>query len=304
MSTLSNWIGPTWQQHINELLHIHHLLNNSTYYEVPDKVGGDGGLEGFSSDGHAYQCYCDEESVSTAHRASKQKDKITEDLKKLKIYETFWKSMLRDIKLKMWHLVVPVLDDKDVLKHARAKAAELRKLNVSILHSKFDGTVRTDTSFPEAYSRVMSQCPTTIKVATEDVDSTHVATFETAQTNFVSNIDRKILLLAPQKSDDERIVLRRLFLDYHLRGSNLLAKIQSDSPPLWESLTAFTQEQEAAIRIESMISSNGAAPRLSSTREALEVKIQKVAPKLNQNHIFTLSWSTVAAWLGECPLDF
>jgi hypothetical protein len=304
MNNAANWSGQTWQQHINELLHIHHLLFNSNYFEVPDKVNGDGGLEGFSSNGHAYQCYCDEGSQATAERVTKQKDKITQDLKKLDTYQDFWKKTLRDIKIRMWHLVVPVVEDKDVLRHARAKAAETKKLGLSFLHQKFDAKVCTDSSFSEAYMRVMNDAPATIKVCAEAVDSSHVASFEAAQTAFVSNIDRKIQLLASHRPPETKLDLRRQFLDYHLRGSNILSKIQHDAPPLWEKLTAFLQEQEAAIRIESTISQDGAGPRLTATRGLLETKLAKVAPKLDQGHILTLSWSTVAGWLGECPLDF
>src|SRR4051794_35491340 len=98
-SDIPQWNGKTWQVHVNAILTIHHQLNVCTYHSVADKVGGDGGLEGFSSDGHAYQCYCDEASVDTADRANKQKRKVTTDIKKLETYKDFWEEMLQGVRL-------------------------------------------------------------------------------------------------------------------------------------------------------------------------------------------------------------
>ena len=77
------WKEKEWQDHVNRILVVHYHGTEHTYQMVPDKVQGDGGLEGFATDGHVYQCYCDQDSVSTADRTRKQKRKITQDLAKL-----------------------------------------------------------------------------------------------------------------------------------------------------------------------------------------------------------------------------
>ena len=57
--------GNEWQQLICRLL-IHRY--GLQFEMVPDGHGGDLGIEGFSRDGCAYQCYAPDEPISVAER--------------------------------------------------------------------------------------------------------------------------------------------------------------------------------------------------------------------------------------------
>ena len=50
----------------------------------PAEMGGDRGLEGFSTDGIAYQCYADKDSLNLRARTDKQRAKLNRDTLKLK----------------------------------------------------------------------------------------------------------------------------------------------------------------------------------------------------------------------------
>ncbi len=111
--------GNSWQKYVDSLLNIHYSLLGGVYQCVPAKGGGDAGLEGFSNSGHGYQCYSDEGTLTHKDRTKKQKDKITRDLKKLQTNKKFWQDTLQGVKLCRWSLIVPSLDDKDVITHAQ-----------------------------------------------------------------------------------------------------------------------------------------------------------------------------------------
>ena len=111
--------GNSWQKYVDSLLNIHYSLLGGVYQCVPAKGGGDAGLEGFSNSGHGYQCYSDEGTLTHKERTKKQKDKITRDLKKLQTNKKFWQDTLQGVKLCRWSLIVPSLDDKDVITHAQ-----------------------------------------------------------------------------------------------------------------------------------------------------------------------------------------
>lgn len=49
-------------------------------------LGGDYGIEGFSTDGIAYQCYADQDSLGLRARTDKQKKKLYDDTVKLKTH--------------------------------------------------------------------------------------------------------------------------------------------------------------------------------------------------------------------------
>ena len=80
MSTCyTNWDGEDWQRHINTLLSLRYGVR---YQTIPDKDQGDWGLEGFSDDGVAYQCYAAEEPLTVSDLTDKQRNKITRDIGK------------------------------------------------------------------------------------------------------------------------------------------------------------------------------------------------------------------------------
>ena len=72
-------------------------FREESYQEVK-ATPGDYGIEGFTRTGKVFQCYCPDESYSSAELYEKHRDKITTDLKKLKTYENQLKGFLGDIK--------------------------------------------------------------------------------------------------------------------------------------------------------------------------------------------------------------
>jgi hypothetical protein len=155
-----------WQEYVNELLCVHHSLLNEVYQPVPD-LGGDRGLEGFCQNGHSYQAYADQNSLNLKERTRKQKKKISQDLKKLTKYKTWWESMLQGVKLKSWTLVVPNLNDKDVVKYAREQAAALMG-KASFIDPSFFATVRSAKNFANA--RAMLSEPGLVRKSILGVD--------------------------------------------------------------------------------------------------------------------------------------
>lgn len=304
-SEFKEWKEKEWQTHINAILTVHHHCDGQTYHSVADKVQGDGGLEGFSSNGHGYQCYCDQGSVSTADRTRKQKEKITEDLKKLETNQAFWEAMFQGIKLKRWVLVVPVYEDKAVLKHARERAAELKKKKLPFLHSAFQADVCTDKDgFPIAYQKVVEGGATRINVSPGSVDVTTVQAFVQQEPVFVQNMDRKTKLAAAKNPAASPVNLRNQLLSYYLKGSNILKSLEQDVPAVHEKIVTFTSEQTDSISIESQVLGDEAGPRLTATRKELSKSLASIATSLDETTINILAWCTVAGWLGECPLDF
>lgn len=304
-SDIPQWNGKTWQAHVNAILTIHHQLNGCTYHSVADKVEGDGGLEGFSSDGHAYQCYCDEASVDTADRATKQKRKVTTDIKKLETYKDFWEEMLQGVRLVSWTLVVPYNEDKDVLKHARRKATEIRKKGLPFIAPSFHGHVCTDTiGFPLAYQRLLECGFAKVHIHPGEVKPEHIDSLSTTKPDFIRNIDTKVAKLLPNNSADNVIQFRRQLLDRYLRGSNILQRLEQDAPALYERLITSVHEKSLSIHLESQFDASLAGARLKDTRAELEAIVRGVASMLADSTITALSWSTVTELLGECFLDF
>lgn len=304
-SGTKQWKEEEWQCHVNSILAIHHTLDGHTYQTIADKVQGDGGLEGFSSDGHAYQCYCDQDSVSTGDRSRKQKEKITADLAKLETYKQFWQDTLQGVKLKRWVLVVPNYEDKSVLTHARKQATELKKKKLPFLDRSFQACVCTDREgFPIAHRMAVESGATVLYANSGDIDGAEVSALVRKKPTFVEHMDRKLKQVLAADATVSAEAYRNDLLVYYLKGSNVLKNIERDAPAVHERLLTFIGEQTDSIELESPIAPGAPSSRLMQTRRELKESLGRVAPSVDLVSINTLSWSTVVGWLGDCPLEF
>ncbi len=74
--------GDSWEE-------ICQMCFKSKYYDegyqyMPALPNGDFGIEGFTKSGKVFQCYCPDFDYDSKNLYEKQRDKITEDLNKLK----------------------------------------------------------------------------------------------------------------------------------------------------------------------------------------------------------------------------
>lgn len=76
------WSPDDWQLAVNLWLTARYGLGS--YQKVPDRHVGDFGIEGFSTDGNAYQSYAPEALTTAKDLYEKQRDKMTADINKFR----------------------------------------------------------------------------------------------------------------------------------------------------------------------------------------------------------------------------
>ena len=294
-----NWGEKEWQTYANGLLSTHYGMSNGSYQRIPDK-GGDGGLEGISNCGCAYQCYADQESKDNDERTRKQKKKILDDLNKLCKNKEFWIKFLGTTKIRTWTLMVPNLDDKEVVSYARKRARELLKKKLPFIDDKFEAFVKSADDFPAA--KLIARDPR-LPGATGTVSPTDVVTFKQKEAVFVQNIDGK-LEKVPAQDDAQRIKFREELLVYHLDSSNYLDELRRKFPPQWEELDSLIDGTGSSISTEAFMDRRAADQRLMEIRKAFEKTLDENHSFIGKKERILISWGTVSKWLGECPLDF
>src|SRR5690625_6734778 len=94
--------GDEWEEFCHSCLKLLHRDEN--YKSVDASNSGDSGIDGFTSSGKVYQCYCPEKEYTDSDLYEKQRDKITTDIQKLYNYQESIKILLNGIKIKTWHL--------------------------------------------------------------------------------------------------------------------------------------------------------------------------------------------------------
>lgn len=81
-TTALDWDGNDWEKHCLSLLRMRYRAPGQ-FEIVPALDEGDLGIEGFSHDGCAYQCYATMGPLPLRVRYERQRDKLTEDVEKL-----------------------------------------------------------------------------------------------------------------------------------------------------------------------------------------------------------------------------
>src|SRR4051794_38642643 len=107
------WTGDEWQGYALQLVQRRHGPENVQI--VPDSVGGDAGLEFFTTSGCVYQCYAPEETSDFAKAASAMQAKAGRDLPKLANNKNKIELILGGIVVNRWILLCPFLDNKNVV---------------------------------------------------------------------------------------------------------------------------------------------------------------------------------------------
>ncbi|ADG68967.1 hypothetical protein Plim_3152 [Planctopirus limnophila DSM 3776] len=295
------WKEKEWERYANELVSIDHGLRGGSYQRIPDR-NGDCGLEGVADSGDGYQSYADQGTADADERIQKQKNKIYIDLKKLETYKDFWTAYFEDRKLTRWTLLVPKFEDKDVLKYAKKRAKETRKLNLPFIDDNFDVYVKSIEDFPAA--TLIVRDPRLPRGDGKPVSANKVIEFKMQEPHFVQMIDKKLKKAMPHATDTEREAYREKLLNWHLRSDNYQKGLERLYPPQWEDLQELISTTGESIESEGPLDSRMPGTRLNETRKEFAKTLEQEMPFIFQADRDIVSWGTIALWLGICPLDF
>ncbi|ODN41092.1 hypothetical protein [Piscirickettsia litoralis] len=116
------WTPKEWESHVNDLLR--ERYTPAYYIPIPDQDRGDGGIEGFSMDGYVYQMYCPDGPVEMSKLYTKQRSKMSQDIKKFITNKEKMINFFGDLKIKRWILIVP--EHKDRLAVNSSRLSEVR----------------------------------------------------------------------------------------------------------------------------------------------------------------------------------
>lgn len=111
MVPIKKYTGEEWQELVVSLLQVRYRTSSYLFQEVPDKCGGDLGIEAFSSDGRVYQCYSPEEPISAQLRYEKHRDKLTRDTGKFISNHPEFARLLGNLKVSNYIFIVPIFDN-------------------------------------------------------------------------------------------------------------------------------------------------------------------------------------------------
>lgn len=286
-----------WQKNILGLLRLRYGYE---LVEVPDRDGGDGGIEAFSRDGCSYQCYAPDEPLSTAERYQKHRDKMTNDLNKFKRNGRLLASLLGSVKIKRWVFAIPVHDSKDLVSHSQAKAAEIRSLNLPYVADDFEITIVTEDAFDVERRIRLREGLQQLNLPAKEVPDDTLRTFAEANSSQIERLNKKIAKIA---LPENRSQLKNLQLQTYLNGEEALSRLRA-YPEIYEAFVALRNNRARFVAMKSLTQSGPSSQLLDATIKEFVAEVRSSIVALGAQTAELLAYAASIGWLLECQLDF
>lgn len=299
------FIGATWEALCQQVFKRKYQADG--YQQMPASPG-DFGIEGFTvHTGLAFQCYCPEKHYSRSELYEKQRDKVTQDLGKLKTYQADLEARLGSTKLKSWIFVTPELDRNSLLVHARNKEAEVRRWKLPFLADDFcvllhDGdhyaVEINEIRVAAGEAMVFDDCPPVL------------AELKGEREDYEQNVLRKSGIRLADKSAKpafQQLVsqLTQRTIESFLESDGYLRRIASTAPTVYVRVVRLINEYEEYV-IETSATWSGTAEDLTTrVRDGLAQRIaEELAPTLDMTNASKIARFMTARWLAVCELNY
>lgn len=297
--------GSTWEGLCQQVFK--RKYEKEDYQPIPASPG-DFGLEGFTlTTGWGFQCYCPDKHYNRKELYEKQRDKITEDLGKLKTNEAELKKRLGATKLCHWVFVTPEFDKNELLAHARAKENDVRGWGLPFITDDFRVLLYDGDNYLLEINAIRALAG---EAMIFDEQAPALAELKGEPEEYERNVHRKCeARLADRRSTatfDQRVQrLQQRTLESFLEADGHFRRIAATAPVVYIRLVRLINEFENFV-VESSATWTGTAEALTTqVREKLKDRIvSELAPAFDETNASIVARQMVARWLAICELDY
>jgi hypothetical protein len=294
--------GDTWEDLCQLVFKLKY--GEANYQEMPASPG-DFGIEGvIKNTGVAFQCYCPDNHYTQEVLYDKQRDKITEDLGKLKKFKDQIACRLGPTKISEWVFLTPQITDNKLLKHAQKKQDEVREWCLPILASDFKVILKDADFFASEIHTVQSAKGVKLVF----LSSLELSEGETLQdsTEYEVNISRKNTsrcTFGGELNLLKHVKLNQVTVKKWIEGDSLLKRIEKDASDIYFQIMRVVNQYEAEVD-ELSITWQGAAEELvSRVRNELGGRLTEALPSLGEAERYAIADQMTSKWLALCPLE-
>lgn len=298
---IRGWEGNDWQEHVLRLLRSHY--DPGQFQDVPDNHVGDFGIEGYSLDGCAYQCYAAQEPLSSNDRYLAQRDKITADLKKFVDNYVDLQKVLGATKVSRWILLVPHFDSASLVQHCQKKAAEVLAHGLSYVANDFKVVVSNDDMFAVVKTALKLRAIAGVEVLPEALPKPDVDDWALGNTGAVDALERKAKLLGTLKTPGMIAKFVKRQISHHLTGQEILRALHSQYGSVYEEVLKSKTTRENFLESRSMTATEMPPALLEKTLDDYIAELRSLEVVSPRTAEF-LAHEAVADWLIRCPLEF
>ena len=270
---------------------------------VPADMGGDCGIEGFSSDGCVYQCYADRDSQTLRHRTDKQKSKLNADTLKLQKQAARLQSVLGDLVIEHYIFLVPEFHAAELVAHAANRAQVVRGYNLAFIGQNFEIRVKTPEDYPAEYNAALRDGAAKAKVPSPEIGDDHVELFAGEKPDLVKALDGKLAVLGQQSQGVDLTSLRDSLIRAFLAKEQVMEALTA-WPDTWEAVEQRRGLRQQMLEIESELSPESPNRRVMSLIEGYGDDLISNVAGVGDADAKRLALGQVGEWLMRCPLRF
>lgn len=297
-----NFDGNTWEEFCQICLKI--KFESEGYQELP-AWQGDMGIEGFTRSGKAFQCYCPDGDYNPTTLYEKQRDKITKDLNKLEVYKTELKEYLKDIEIKQWIFLSPIIKNKELVKHCQNKAYEYRVKQLDILSKQFDVLVYDEDYFAQYASVALMSNNQKIEINVNENNSN--VDWKNANITLVDHAvakHRKRILSSAQDIEGKINRLTENTIGDFLSEQLILKEFKSLNPNDYEMFIRIVGDCEKTVEEMCMTNDGNNNQLYERIKNELSKRLKEYFPHLGSLTLEKLTKGVIADWILRCPINF
>ncbi|MEU5786188.1 hypothetical protein ABZ754_00475 [Micromonospora purpureochromogenes] len=266
---------------------------------LPATFGGDCGIEGFSRDGIAYQCYADRDSLTLRHRTDKQKDKLYDDTAKLQKYADRLGRVLGGTVIKNYFLLVPEFHAVELVEYANRRAEAVRAHNLPFIDANFRVHIKTPDDYPAELRAAVLDGAAQAIVPDPSVDDGHVALFTREKPELVTTLEDKLSGVAGVLGNVEG--LRNSFIRAFLQKEQIMKALEA-WPETWEAVERRRVLCQEEVEFDNEISTMDARARIRDLVSSYKAGLTSSAAGIREADAQRISFGQVGDWLMRCPL--
>ncbi len=277
-------------------------------YQAIQASPGDFGLEGFTlKTGFGFQCYCPDKHYTRTELYQAQRDKITRDLGKLRIYEKDIRDLIGSTKIRRWAFVTPEVDKHALVAHARTKEQEVRTWNLSILDPDFTILLYDGETYLLEINEIRTAAGEALVLDDETPALTQAALpIETYEANVIRKNEARLAAVRASPRYQTRLSqLNRQTIESFLETDSFLRKVEKNAPATFVRLISLINEYEKYV-VETSAAWTGTPEALTEkVRDGLEQKVfRSLSPAFDEANAARVARHMVARWLALCELDY
>lgn len=302
LQTIIERDGKAWEHTVKVWLRLRYP---GCFVETPAEHHGDFGVEGFSRDGIAYQCYATREPLRAAELYENQRIKITTDIGKFIDKKKELSALFGPLKIKAWWLVVTEHKSSKTIQHATLKTQEV--LNACLPYTTSDFVIHIAPGYEEfavEQRTALRQGIEQLRLPPTDVKQQEVSDWAGENDGLVNVLEQKLSRLVGTPQPSELKPVRDEAIKHFRAGANLLDRIRSRSAEIWEAIESAKNQRQRSLRLRSGINPMKPSEFFDTELKELQKHITLAAPNLHADNVEEIALGIVTDWLLECSLNF